>query len=202
MTNTLSNFRNVHKGEKVIVCGCGTSLNQIEKHHKDFITIGVNDVPKLFMPTYLVVTDHPIRFNEGRRKLVVESTPKAFFTCVKGWTNKKVVLFDLGNMSVRNIDSDNKVDYCLDSPYVAAIIAYKMGFSKIGLIGVDFTPDHFYPRDGDHPLSQLKKLNQVKEGYRILKDTFNKKNVDFYNLSQDSLIDSIPKINIEKFRSL
>tara|TARA_B100000963_G_scaffold349061_1_gene357547 strand:+ start:28477 stop:29085 length:609 start_codon:yes stop_codon:yes gene_type:complete len=202
MTNTLSNFKNIHKGESVIVCGCGVSLNKIKSNYKNFITIGVNDVPALFTPTYLVVTDHPIRFNQNRRNLITESSTKALFTCVKGWNNKKTIIFELGNRRLSNLDSDNKVDYCLNSPYVAVCIAYKMGFSKIGLIGVDFTPHHFYIKDGDHPLSQMNKLKQVNEGYRVLKLQLNKRNVDFYNLSQDSKIDSLPKISIEKFKSL
>ena len=74
MTNTLSNFKNVHKGKSVIVCGCGTSAAIMKDHYEDIITIGVNDIPKLFTPTYLVVTDHPVRFAPPRRKLVMESS--------------------------------------------------------------------------------------------------------------------------------
>jgi hypothetical protein len=202
MTNTLSNFKNIHSGKSVIVCGCGVSLDIMKDHYKDTITIGVNDVPKLFMPTYLVVTDHPQRFAIPRRKLVMESTCKALFTCVKGWKNKNLVSFDLGSRKLANLDSDNKVDFCLNSPYVAAGIAYKMGFTKIGLIGVDFTANHFYARDGHHPLTQMKKIKQVNEGYGVLKNELQKRGVDFYNLSSKSNITSIPKIDIEKFKTL
>jgi tRNA A37 methylthiotransferase MiaB len=69
MVKRLSEFKDIHKGKKVIVCGCGVSLNLMKEYHQDFITIGVNDVPKLFTPTYLVVTDHSQRFAIPRRNL-------------------------------------------------------------------------------------------------------------------------------------
>jgi len=202
MTNTLSNFKNVHKGKSVIVCGCGTSATIMKDHYEDIITIGVNDIPKLFTPTYLVVTDHPIRFAPPRRKLVMESSSKALFTCAKGWKNKNLVSFELGSRKLAHLDSDNRVDFCLNSPYVATGIAYKMGFTKIGLIGVDFTPNHFYARDGAHPLTRMNKIREVNEGYGILKSELLKRGVEFYNLSPSSAITAIPKMDIEKFKQL
>ena len=70
MNKKLVDFHNIHEGAKIVVCGCGMSLLDFEPHHKDFITIGVNDVPQLFSPTYNLVTDHPNRFNSHRQKIV------------------------------------------------------------------------------------------------------------------------------------
>jgi len=66
-------FHNIHEGEKIVVCGCGISLIDFEPYYMDFITIGVNDVPALFPPTYNLVTDHPNRFNDKRKKAINET---------------------------------------------------------------------------------------------------------------------------------
>lgn len=202
MTNRLSNFIDTHAGEKVIVCGCGTSLSLMKDVHHRFTTIGVNDVPKLFEPTYLVITDHSQRFAPPRRKLVNESKCRAMFTCVKGWRNPKISYFETGSKKLNHLDDPNKVDHFMNSPYVAVNIAYKMGFTKIGLIGVDFTDNHFYSKDGPHPLMRMKKIRQVNEAYGILKSELKRRDVDLYNLSQESKITNIPKITIEEFSKL
>ena len=62
---TLASFQNIHKGETIIVCGCGESLNDLA-HPERFITIGVNDVGRLFDPTYLVVLNPRNQFKEDR----------------------------------------------------------------------------------------------------------------------------------------
>lgn len=202
MTKRLSDFYQSHKGEKIVVCGCGTSLNDIVEYKDDFITIGVNDVPKLFDPTYMVVTDHMNRFPLQRRKLVTESKCRFMFTCVKGWRRPNIVMFELGSRKQLNLDAPNMVDHFMNSPFVAANIAYKMGAVNIGLIGVDFTPHHFYVRDGSHTLSKMKRIKAVNEAYGILCTNMKKKGVNLYNLSVDSRIDAIPKITIEEFKKL
>jgi hypothetical protein len=202
MVKRLSEFKDIHKGKKVIVCGCGVSLNIMKDYHQNFITIGVNDVPKLFTPTYLVVTDHPQRFSLPRRALVMQSQSKALFTCVKGWRNANTVMFDLGSRKLASLDHLENVDHFMNSPYVATGIAYKMGFTNIGLIGVDFTKNHFYAKDGHHPLSSMKKIRHVSDAYGVMKTELKNRGVNFYNLSKDSSITSIPKMDIEEFKKL
>ena len=202
MTKKLADFYQVHKGANIVVCGCGSSLMDFAQHKDDFITIGVNDVPRLFDPTYLVVTDHMNRFPLPRRKLVMESKAKNMFTCVKGWRRPGVVMFELGSRAQKNLDNPNIVDHYMNSPFVAANIAYKMGAKNIGLIGVDFTDNHFYAKDGSHVLVRMKKLRDVRDAYGILHANMKKKGVMLYNLSESSRIDSIPKITIENFKQL
>ena len=202
MTNRLVNYKDIHPGEKVIVCGCGTSLDLMKDVHQDFKTIGVNDVPKLFTPTYLVVTDHSQRFAPPRRKIVNEAKSRAMFTCVKGWRNPNIVYFETGSKKLNHLDDPNKVDHFMNSPYVAVNIAYKMGFTKIGLIGVDFTDNHFYSKDGPHPLMRMKKVRQVSEAYGVLKSELKRRGVDVYNLSPVSTVTTLPKITIEEFKQL
>lgn len=179
------------------------SLLDIKDQHQDFITIGVNDVPALFDPTYMLVTDHPNRFNENRQKLVNNNKAKYLFTCVKGWRHPNIVHFDLGKKGAANLNVPDKVDHFLNSPYTAVNVAYKLGARKIGLIGVDFTEGHFYsPKDGKHSLDRMNYISDISGGYRYLNDELIKNGAVLYNLSQISRIDSIPKISIKEFKEI
>lgn len=203
LPKTLKEFHGIHQGEKIVVCGCGTSLSDFEKHHQDFITIGVNDVSALFHPTYLVVTDHAGRFNGNERKnRVMQSQAKHLFTCAKGWRHKSLVHFDLGSRSLNNLDDPTRLDHYLNSPYVAVNLAYKLGAKHIGLIGVDFTDGHFYnPKDGKHPLIKSNYLDRLNSAYQSLAHELNKRGTSLVNLSDISKI-QIKKMSIEAFKAL
>ena len=199
----LIDLHNRHKGEKIIVCGCGTSLTGFKDHHSKFVTIGVNDVPALFNPTYLMVTDHPNRFNDKRKKIVNEADVSGLLTCVKGWRHPKIYHFDLGKKGTGNLDDPSKVDHFLNSPYTAINVAYKMGASMIGMIGVDFTDGHFYsPKDGKHSLARMGYLKDLNSGYSIINRELDKRGVPLYNLSSESQISTVPKITLEEFSDL
>jgi len=203
LVKRLNEFHNIHEGEKIIVCGCGMSLLDFKEHHSNYITIGVNDVPAAFDPTYLVITDHPVRFSKVRQDLVNNSKVKAMLTCVKGWRHERMVKFELGKKGISDLDNPDKVDHFLNSPYAAVNIAYKMGARNIGLIGVDFTEGHFYaPKDGKHSLSRLGYMRDVNAGYLMLRKALEKKGAKLYNLSQDSKVEHLEKITLNEFDEL
>jgi len=203
LVKKLRSLHNSHVEDKIIVCGCGMSLLGFKPVHQDFITIGVNDVPALFDPTYLVVTDHPVRFSKSRQDLINGSNVKAMLTCVKGWRHERMVMFEIGKRGVGNLSNPNKVDHFLNSPYVAINIAYKMGARKIGMIGVDFSNGHFYsPKDGMHSLSRMGYMKDINAGYRIISKELERNGAKLYNLSPISRIEPVEKISIEGFRKL
>lgn len=202
MVKRLSEFAGIHKNSKIVVCGCGTSLLSFKPYHEKWITIGVNDVPALFEPTYLLVVDHPNRFLGKRKDLINKSNSKYLFTCAKGWRHPRMVNFELGSTDVKNLDHPNRLDHFIHSPYVAVGLAHKLGATKIGLIGVDFTNGHFYNEtDGAHPVIQSNSLNRVNAMYHKLKDALISRGVALYNLSPISRVE-LPKITIEEFNSL
>jgi hypothetical protein len=202
LVKTLSDFINIHKGEKIIICGCGTSLPEILPYKDEFITIGVNDVPALFDPTYLLVTDHPNRFYGKRRDIVQGAKVRGLFTCTTGWRNPNLVHFDLGSKELKSLDSPQKIDHFLNSPYAAVNLAYKMGAKNIAIIGVDFTNGHFYnPNDGPHPISPTPYLNRVNSAYQVLASALIERGVTLHNLSSTSRVE-LPKITIEDFKKL
>jgi hypothetical protein len=203
LVKKLNELHNSHVGKKIIVCGCGMSLLELKDCHPDFITIGVNDVPALFDPTYLVITDHPVRFSKSRQDLVNGSNVKAMLTCVKGWRHEKMVMFELGKKGVGNLNDPNKVDHFLNSPYAAINIAYKMGARTIGMIGVDFSEGHFYsPKDGKHSLARMGYMRDINAGYRMIRRELEHNGAKLYNLSQISTVEPVEKISIEEFKNL
>ena len=201
LIKNLSEFTGIHKGSKIIVCGCGTSLLTFKDHYADWITIGVNDVPALFEPTYLLVTDHPNRFNNSRANLINKSNTKHLFTCAKGWRHPRMVNFELGSIDVKSLDTPNKIDHFINSPFVAIGLAYKLGAKNIGIIGVDFTNGHFYnPNDGAHPVMRGN-LRKVNTAYNKLKVALASRGVSLYNLSPTSNVE-LPKITLAEFSKL
>jgi hypothetical protein len=198
----LKEFIGIHKESKIIVCGCGASLLSFKNEPGEWITIGVNDVPKLFDPTYLLVTDHPNRFWGNRKDIINNSKSRYLFTCVTGWKHPNIVHFDLGSREIKNLDSHTKIDHYVNSPYCAVNLAYKLGAAHIGLIGVDFTDGHFYnTKDGPHPVIQTNYLKKVNSSYLSLKLHLERKGVSLYNLSSISRLE-LPKITIEEFKKL
>jgi hypothetical protein len=199
MIKQLSEFKDIHLGETIIVCGCGQSLVDIKDHINSVITIGVNDVPALFDPTYMLVTDNPNRFYGKRKELVNNSKAKYLFTCVKGWRHPNLVHFELGSKELTNLNHPNRLDHYLNSPYCAVNLAYKLGAKKIGLIGVDFTSGHFYnSQDGEHPIVKSNYLNRVNAAYHKLYLQLEERGVNLINLSQTSLLE-LPKQDISYF---
>ena len=198
----LREFIGIHPDSKIIVCGCGVSLLEFKEHHQDWITIGVNDVPALFDPTYLLVTDHPNRFYGKRRDLVNNTKAKNLFTCVNGWRHRNIVHFELGSKEIKSLNNPDRIDHFVNSPYAATILAYKLGATHIGIIGVDFTDGHFYnPKDGPHPVIKSNYLKKVNSAYQSLKLALEDRGTKLYNLSQNSKLE-LPKITLEEFKKL
>lgn len=70
---TLSTFKDIHRRASVVVCGCGESLNALVSPER-FITVGVNDVGRLFTPRYLVVVNPRNQFAGDRASSIVRCT--------------------------------------------------------------------------------------------------------------------------------
>jgi len=194
---TLAGFRNRHRGRTIVVCGCGPSLNDFTEPDR-FITIGVNDVGRRFDPTYLVVVDPPSRFSADRFRHVAESRARAIFTpCDLGITHPHIVRFGLGRKGGVNFDRDDVVDYTSNSPYVAALIAIRMGASRVALAGVDFSDHHFFGATGRHPLAR--QLPRIDEEYRRLAAAAASRGVEIVNLSTSSRLTSLPRVSLTSF---
>lgn len=182
-----------HSDDSVIVCGCGNSLRD-QPFERSVTTIGVNDVGRLFDPTYLVVVNPPRQFRGDRFEFVRRSRAQALFTQLElGPVNPPVVRFTLGRHGGTEIGP--VLHFTQNSPYVAVCLAAYMGASRIGLIGVDFTDHHFFAATGRHPLTP--RLDQIDREYAALAAGLAAQGVELVNLSAQSRLQRLPKQPLE-----
>ncbi len=194
---SLSSYHNIHRDETIIVCGCGASLNELKSPER-FITIGVNDVGRLFTPTYLVVLNHQHQFANERFKYIQESKAEAIFTQFDlGLNQNNVVRFNLGVFGGTEFSDPNVLHYTRNSPYVALCLAVHMGAKRIGLIGVDFTDNHFFAKSGRHNLAN--DFSRINIEYSRFAKSMKRHGVDVFNISRISRLKAFPKIPYDEF---
>src|SRR5262245_171519 len=194
---TLASFRDVHRGATVVVCGCGESLNELTDP-ESFITIGVNDVGRRFHPNYLVVVNPRHQFTGDRFNFVENSQADYIFTQLElRLARDNIVTFNLGTNGGTDLNDPNVLHFTQNSPYVALCLAVHMGATRIGLIGVDFTDNHFFAPTGMHPL--LSQLPVIDEQYKNLYEAIRARGVEVFNLSEASRLTAFPKTSLAKF---
>ena len=193
-------WRDRHRGETIVVCGCGRSLRELPEPAR-WTTIGVNDVGRLFDPTYLVVLNPPHQFTGDRFRYVVESRAQALFTQLDlrpaGVAHPHVVRFRLGRRSGTDLSAAEGLPYTRNSPYVAVCLAAFMGARRIGLIGVDFTDHHFFGATGTHALTR--ELAAIDREYDALAAALAREGIELVNLSSASRLTSLRKVAPQSF---
>src|SRR5574340_1136770 len=196
MTNFTS-FKDIHKNKDILVCGCGESLRELMRPER-FITIGVNDVGRLFHPDYLVVVNARRQFSGDRFRYVEQSQAEYLFTQLDlGIAHPNIVKFKLGTYGGTNGSDPHMLHYTQNSPYVAVCLAAYMGAKRIGLIGVDFTDNHFFGKTGRHLLAG--QLALIDGQYRKLRDSLAARGIEVVNLSSHSRLTSLPKNPLDAF---
>ena len=199
LPHELSEFHNYHAGQTILVCGCGSSLSKIVAPER-FVTIGVNDVGRLFQPDYLVVLNPLRQFRADRARYVEESRASALFTQLQlGINHPHIVRFRLGTRGGVSFDNPSVLHYTRNSPYLALCLAVQMGAKRVGLIGVDFTDNHFFGQTGRHPLTG--EFEQIEREYKNLQESCLRLGVEVVNLSSESRLTAFPRMTPEDFAS-
>ncbi|PTT89676.1 hypothetical protein DBR42_07400, partial [Pelomonas sp. HMWF004] len=195
-TLTLEAFEGRHAGASIVVCGCGVSLPLLAEPQQ-YVTIGVNDVGRLFTPDYLVVLNMPRQFTGGRWEHVERSDAQVLFTHLRlPDLRMPQVRFALGKRGGVTV-AGGTVPYTRNSPYVAACLAVFMGARRIGLLGVDFTDHHFFEATGRHSLAR--ELRQIDAEYAALRAECERRGVELVNLSPMSRLTALPRVSIGEF---
>ncbi len=198
LAETLADFAGRHRGATILVCGCGPSLKDLPVR-PGCISIGVNDVGRHFDPDYLVVVNPPAQFRPDRRQAITDSRARAVFTQYRDWRPQHAlrVPIALGAYGGADFTNQNVLHYTRNSPYVALCLAIHLGAARIGLIGVDFTDDHFFGATGVHPLAGS--LNQINAEYARLRDACTARGVELVNLSPVSRLTSLLRASLMAF---
>jgi ADP-heptose:LPS heptosyltransferase/glycosyltransferase involved in cell wall biosynthesis/SAM-dependent methyltransferase len=196
--DTLPGFGNRHVNETMLICGCGPSLNELSTE-PDCITIGVNDVGRRFDPDYLVVVNPRSQFPPDRFRAIAESRARAVFSQYADIQPKHAPLVHiaLGTYGGTDFADPNVLHFTQNSPYVALCLAIHMGATRIGLIGVDFTNDHFFGATGVHPLAG--RLRQIEAEYARLRDACKARGIEVFNLSSVSRLSAFPRMPLVEF---
>lgn len=192
--NSILAFAKRHAGSNIIVSGLGTSATLLGNPER-FLTIGVNDLGRLYTPDYLVVLNPLESFEESRRKWISDSRSTAVFSQYDlALSQHNLVKLRLGSRGGNRIDGD-KLPYSNNSPYVAIQVARLLGARRIGLLGVDFTDNHFYAATGRHNLTPY--LAQIERDYALLHRDLQAEGIELFNLSPDSRLQALPKAEFE-----
>jgi GT2 family glycosyltransferase len=195
---TLASFRNVHCDDRIVVCGCGSSLNDFKQPER-FVTIGVNDVGRLLQPTYLLVVDPRERFKGDRFHYVETSKADYLFTQIDnlGVTHPNIVKVRLGDKGGTGFNDPNVLHYSVVTPYMALYLAALMGSKLIGIIGVDFTDHHFFGQTGTHEWTPF--LATIDRDFRHLAAALVARGIKVFNLSAASRVAAFPKMSLDEF---
>ena len=196
-------IKNTQDG-KCVVMGCGPSVLNLQPYLGQCFTIGVNDIGDFCDPDMLVILDEPHAFTPTRQETIIHTRPKMLASQVQYWNTHITAPHDFfhlefGSRGIGKFDDDisrNKIPIANTSTYVGVVLAYYMGFRKIGMIGVDFTKDHYNNADGVHKLNS--RIKDVNDSYINIYNKLKEKGVEFWNLSKESIID-VPKMDLKEF---
>lgn len=197
----LAAYRDIHHGRRIVVCGCGESLNLLTEPSR-FLTIGVNDVGRLFHPDYLVVVDPPGQFKADRFRYVQTSQAGALFTqrTDLGVAHPNIVRFRLGEKDGTDFSNPDVLPYSVTTPYVALGLAIHLGAADIGVIGVDFSDRHFFGDIGRHDWAPH--VATIDTQFDRLARAALARGVRIFNLSPTSRLTALPPMSIDTFAAL
>jgi len=154
------------------VLALGESLNTYIPN-PEHSTIGVNDIFRKHKTNLLVVCDPMNRFTPERRQVIFNSRPDFLFTSFDDWKvhpKYKRIQLAKGRGRLDDLDTPDVFPYSNNSPFVACVIAYKLGAKKIILHGADFRT---------HPaLSKPINLQRIKTDFSNLVALLSKRGVE------------------------
>lgn len=161
-----------------VICGVGPSIQGFIPP-KDWKIFGVNDVDRWLKPDYLLVVNPEGSFRGDRWDWIYRTGADVVYSHLNLplASKNKLVRIKLGVENGANLDGDT-CDYTNNSPYMACILAYKLGFRRIGLIGVDLV---------DHP--NLKNKNEIAQSYERLGNCLKERGCEVWNFSKNSIVD-------------
>jgi len=219
----ISMFKDAYKDQRCFIIGNGPSLNKCDLNLlKDEYTFGVNGIfyktdENGFVPTFYIVEDrHVIDDNRDKINNYIEKVHYGFFPSIYRYKikNKNNCFFLNANLDFYNEKSThyeqprfstdcNQQIYCGQSvTYLNLQLAFYMGFSKVYLIGMDFSytlpqstivdgvnytstdddVNHFHPDYfGKGKKWHDPKLNNVFKSYEYAQEYYNKYNKKIYN---------------------
>lgn len=165
--------------DRICVLGLGET---VKYYHGNSVTIGVNDIYRHFHTDYLVCIDRPGRFNKERWEYIKNSKPKKMYSQLDDWKEvqgyEKIVIKPFsGLLNWEAIGHSN------NSPFVACIISYLLGFKEIVMYGVDFNTHN--------SLKSERHIARILKDYKLLYDRFQEEGITLRLGHEDSVLYSV-----------
>jgi hypothetical protein len=195
-----SEFKNCHAGESMLVVGLGESVNLLD-HPGTFVSIGVNDIGRKFHPTYLLNVNNRSQYKGDRFQFIEGTKARFIFTHnprEQGNAQPPIVTFEVAREVGGVAIEGNKLPHFRNSPYMAVALAGYMGARRIGVIGVDFTDNHFWIKDGPHRLNN--EFDRINAQYGKLAQHLSGQGIEVFNLSPISRLTSLAKLTLEQWQ--
>ncbi len=90
---------------------------------------------------------------------------------------------------------EDQLPHFRNTPYMGVVLAGFFGARRIGLIGADFTDNHFWIQDGQHRLE--KELEHINRQYGKLAAHLKMQGTEVVNLSPISKLTSLPRMSLD-----
>jgi len=194
-------YKNWHAGRDILVCGLGESLNLLTGPTINLLSIGVNDIGRKFHPNYLLNVNNKNQYKGDRFQYIENSRAEAIFTQnpkEQGNAKIPIVTFEIAREVGSVAIIGKALPHFRNSPYMAVALAGYMGARRIGLIGVDFTDNHFWIKDGPHRL--MNELDRINTQYGKLAQYLSGQGTEVFNLSPISRLTSLSKLSLAQWQ--
>ena len=174
--------------DKIVVCGCGPSIEQILPEYRRYFTIGCNDCDRWFPPDHLVVGDKLMCFPEERAKIIRASKAGTVWLRNEsiGHPNEKMIKLEECRNGITPEMLDGPLLSYVMTPFMAICLAYKLGAKKIGLLGVDLV----------RPSTLRYHTSTISAKLEELRAALEAKGTELVNLSTESAVTSLPWITL------
>ncbi len=145
-----SELQGRNAGEDILVLGLGPSLEDaVGARCGWYTTVGVNDIMGIHRVDYLVLADVLDNFEPSRRAVVASSRPDVLVHAVPldpvDWPGVELVrVRSEGAVARPNLVrvGGGMFPDGWTSVYMAVLVAWWLGARRIGIAGMDITPDH------------------------------------------------------------
>lgn len=212
--NDMQKFRNVHKGETILLVGNGENLHLTPPEKFPYPSIGMNEIYLYdgWTPDYWVAVDGSAWHENIRTRFlaVPKFIPHPRLTKWQGenfhrFKNLQGFLWPKNGRALWQDASSLETQEWIyaNSMHIVIKLAYWMGAKNILIIGMEHRPHkadvHFYGKSSkmspDQPTADWLK------GYKILCDQLSERKVRLINVSQDTFVpaDIIPQDSWENW---
>lgn len=170
------------------VLGLGETLSTYQSRGN--ITIGVNDIFAKRPADFIVIADPPARFTPQRRQVIAGSHCQAVVSHYRDWQplvrNFRYIRLSSHRSTLKDLHGSYAFPFSNNSPFIACVLAYRLGAKRIHMYGVDMA---------NHPsLGRDNMLRQAKADFKALYLELAHKGVMLCACEGSALNDTLPLV--------